>query len=315
MNHAVPFALALLFFATGSSWGGNTLDPSRPHLNSLESKGRMDWDDYQNDFIISQSAEITDVPAGELIERIRNQHTPSKLPFSLASKPDAIRFSLKDLPPKVSQGDQLKALKLCSKDKCDVKLHLETEVLPLQKAKNRISLYAELLETRIKNYTSQRKLKGYEKRADNQPYAKRALTLTRFMKSKYPKTFQFLMDDFWNKKASKAEPKSDYFRSEVIQMVGERSQPVFRITHNLEFQESGYVNIEFHLYTNHFMDSSLRIFEVFPWPKEPQKSVYIVTDLVEIDELKKSTLIRKLFKSRMEEAIASFRKSEMKALR
>lgn len=309
------FCLALIFLLAWSSAGSVVLDPSRPHLNSLESKGRLDWDDYQSDFIISQSAEITDVPAGELIERLRNQHAPTRLGFSLSSKLDSVQFAQKNFPQKVTEGDQLKALQSCSKEKCDVKLQLDSEVLPLLKTPHRLKTYAGLLENRLKNYISQRELKGYEKRKDNQPYAKKALSLTRFMKSKYPKTFQYLQNDFWKKKSSPTSSKSDYFRSELIQMVGERSQPVFRIAHNLEFQESGYLNIEFHLYTNHFMDSSLRIFEIFPWPKEPQKSVYIVTDLVEIDELKKSALIRKLFESRMEEALADFRKSEMKALR
>jgi len=302
--------LTFFLFFTLSSKATFVVDPARPHLDSLESKGRMDWEDYQDDFIISQSAEITDFPASELIERLRKHHASTQM--KLLPNP---RFSVSSLPQKLTQGDQLKALKTCSKEKCDVKLHYESEVLPLLKSSDRISFYASLIEKRIHNYSSKRELKGYEKRLDNNLYARKALELSRFLKSKYPKTFHLLLDDFWKKRSSSVGPQNDYFRSELIQLVGERSQPVFRITHNTEFQESGYLNIEFHLYTNHFMDSSLRIFEIFPWQKDNRKSVFIVTDLVEVDELKKSAFIQKLITSRIEEALADFRKSEMKALR
>jgi hypothetical protein len=123
------------------------------------------------------------------------------------------------------------------------------------------------------------------------------------------------MGDLWANKAKPEGPKSKYVRSEIIHITGDKSQPIYRLSEDMEFEEKGYLNIEIHVYTNHFFDSSIRIAEVFAWPPDPNKAVYVVTDLMEVDELKKSDLIRALFKTRMEETISEFRKSEMKELR
>jgi hypothetical protein len=289
-------------------WAGVSLDPSRPHLNSLDSRGRLDWADYQEDFLISQSAEVTEVPVAEIIKRIQNQRFKTKLnpPFPGDSFP---------VPNEVITGDQLEGLQTCTLEKCAFKLQLDSEIKPLLRTKNRTKLFAQFVGQRLNEYLNEKKLKGYENRIDNVPYVKKAFQLTKFLKSRYPKSYEYLMGDLWANKAKPEGPKNKYVRAEIIHITGDKTQPIYRLSEDMEFDERGYLNIEIHVYTNHFFDSSIRIAEVFAWPPDPKKAVYVVTDLMEVDELKKSDLIRTLFKTTMEEAISAFRKSEMKELR
>jgi len=289
-------------------WAGVSLDPSRPYLNSLDSRGRLDWADYQEDFLISQSAEVTEIPAAEIIKRIQNQRFKRKIkpPFSFDSFP---------IPKEVITGDQLEGLQNCTIEKCAFKLQLDSEIKPLLQSKNRVKLFSQFVGQRLNEYLNEKKLRGYENRIDNVPYVKKAFRLTKFLKSRYPKSYEYLMGDLWANKTTPEGPKNKYVRSESIHITGDKSQPIYRLSENMEFEEKGYLNIEIHVYTNHFFDSSIRIAEVFAWPPDPNKAVYVVTDLMEVDELKKSDLIRTLFKPRMEETISEFRKSEMKELR
>lgn len=289
---------------------GVQLDPSRPHLNALDSRGRLDWADYREDFLISQSAEVSESSVEELIKKIRSQHQKTLLQLPTQSNFDELA-----LPKSVVSGDQLEGLLECTQEKCSFKLHLTSEILPLLKSTNRANTLSHQIGARLKNYLSEKKLRGYESRDDNVPFVKKAVRTSGFFRSRYPKTFEYLMGDFWKGQQNFRARKNAYLRAEVIHITGDKMQPVYRLVENIEFEEKGYVNVEVHIYTNHFFDCSIRIFEVFPWPPEPKKSVYVVTDIMEIDELKKSALIRNLFKSRMEEAISSFRKSEMKDLR
>lgn len=289
---------------------GVQLDPSRPHLNALDSRGRLDWADYREDFLISQSAEVSDSSVEELIKKIHSQHQKTLLQL-----PTKFNFEEWALPKMVVSGDQLEGLLECSREKCAFKLHATSEILPLLKSTDRVNTFSRQVGARLKNYLSEKKLLGYESRDDNVPFVKKALRTSGFLKSRYPKTFEYLQGDFWKNQQNFSNRKNAYLRAEVIHITGDKMQPVYRLVENIEFEEKGYVNLEVHIYTNHFFDCSIRIFEVFPWPPDPKKSVYVVTDIMEIDELKKSALIRNLFKSRMEEAISSFRKSEMKDLR
>lgn len=300
--------LLVMAFISGISHASFQVDKTRPHLDSLESRGRLDWADYQGDFLISQSAEITENPATEVIKRLKAQHNRTKIPSTQAGP----QLSL---PPSLVEGDQLRALTECSLEKCNVKLHSESEVKSLLKAKEKAPAFRDILESRIDSYSQGRKLKGYEAREDNIPFFRKALESVRFFKVKYPKTYKHLLGGFWNGPAPYAQAKQNYLRTELIRLTGEKAQPVFRISDNVEFQENGFVMVEVHIYTNHFFDSSLRLFEVFPWGPDPKKAVFIVTDIMEVDELKKSALIRNLLKSPMEEAICEYRKSEMKELR
>ncbi len=300
--------------------GGVRLDPARPHLNALDSRGRLDWADFKEDFIISQSAEVTEVPPKEVIARLGKQHEKTKLGVqTLFGKtppyPSAFKFEEFSLPELALTGKQLQGLLECQIKKCSFKLEQESEIAPLVESKNRAKTLNELIRKRLKDYLAEKKLKGYESRTDNIPFIKKALRLSGFLKSRYPKTYSYLETEFWKNSKTTDSPLQSYIRAEVIQMAGEKAQPVFRLSENLEFNERGYLNVEIPIYTNHFFDSSLRIFEVFDWPPDPQKAVYVVTDLIEVDELKKSRLIRNLFKTPMEEAVAEFRKSEMKELR
>lgn len=289
-------------------WASVVLDPSRPHLDSLESRGRVHWADYQDDFLISQSAELTEVPPAEVIKRIQQQRFRTKLepPFPFDS------FSL---PKEVISGDQLEGLQICNLEKCAFKLQLDSEIVPLVRSKNRVKLFSQFVGQRLKDYLNEKKLKGYEKRIDNIPYVKKAFHLAKFLKSRYPKSYEYLTGDLWANKVTPEGPKNKYVRAEIIHITGDKSQPIYRLSEDMEFEERGYLNIEIHVYTNHFFDSSIRIAEVFSWPLDPKKAVYMVTDIMEVDELKKSDLIRTLFKTRMEETISEFRKSEMKELR
>lgn len=292
--------------------GGVKLDLNRKHLDSLDSRGRLDWTDYQQDVLLSQSAEVSDVSQLELIERLRKQHGKTKIDFKLSDPQFSENFPL---PQPVIKGDQLKGLQDCNLEKCAFKFHTATETEQIIRAKDRVKELKTLMALRLKEYETSKKLKGYEDRLDNIPYFKKAIRLGGFLRARYPKSYRCLESNFWTPGARCETLKNSYFRSEVVHITGDKMQPVYRLTHNVEFEESGYLNVEVHIYTNHFFDFSVRLFEVFGWPLDSKKSVYVVTDMLEIDELKKSELIRKLFKSRMEEAVSEFRKTEMKELR
>lgn len=304
--------LGCFLFFVSLSQAGFQPDPSRSHLGALDSRGRMDWADFQDDFLISQSAEISDFSSTDLIKRLKNQHSKSLLNWdSLAAK----NFENLEFPQTVVSGEQLKGLNECNLEKCSFKLQRETETALLIKSKDRVKAFKELVVQRLKAFAHSKAVKGYEQRMDNIPYFKKAFRLSRFLKTRYPLSYEYLESDFWKNIPHKKGPSGSYYRAELVHITADKLQPVYRLSHHLEFEEKGYLNVELHLYTNHFFDSSIRIFEIFPYPGNPQKSIYIVTDLMEIDELKKSNLIRKLFQTPMEEAISEFRKSEMKELR
>lgn len=294
----------MILLWTVKLWGSPVVDPVRPHLNALDSRGRLDWADYRDDFLISQSAEITEISPAELIKRLKLQRLKTKVGVDTVP-----------IPKQVITGDQLEGLQNCSIEKCAFKLHLDSEIKPLIQSKNRVKTFSGFVEDRLRAYLRDKKLKGYENRLDNVPYVKKAFQLSKFLKSRYPKSYEYLMGDLWTNKQKTNGPKEKYFRAEGIYITGDKMQPIFRLSENLEFDENGYLNVEAHIYTNHFFDSSIRVYEIFPWPADTKKAVYVVTDLMEVDELKKSELIRTLFKTKMEEAIAEFRKSEMKELR
>lgn len=309
-------SLLAFYFFVGVALGAS-LDPSRPQFDSLANRGRIQWDDYKDDIIISQSAEIIDATPAELITRLRNFHKETTLParasYSKVGKPVS-ELTVAEIGHLDKAFDEDDAAE-CTLERCAYKFNEKAETSRLIAAKDRVAEAKHLVLLRLTRFAKTRALLGYEKRDDNIPLAKKSLRLCSFISQRYPKALAFMERHFW-KPDSKPTfiPENSYYRSETFAGKG-KMQAVFRMTENLEFSENGYLNIELHLYTNHYFDSSLRVYEVFDWPADKKKSVLVVTDFAEIDELKKSNMIRTLFKSRMEEALASFRTEDIKKLR
>ena len=68
-----------------------------------------------------------------------------------------------------------------------------------------------------------------------------------------------------------------------------------------EFKEGNtHLFFEIHIYTNHHFDSSARVYEVFPVKSKKGRSALVITDVMEIDTLKISGVVRFLYTGKMD---------------
>ena len=104
-------------------------------------------------------------------------------------------------------------------------------------------------------------------------------------------------------------------QTEFVLIAPDQMQPILRLSEDMEFEESGKILfLELPIYTNHYFDSSLSFYQVMKSQKKPSETVVIMTDVMEIDELKKSALIRTLFKGKMVKAISQYQETLLSEL-
>lgn len=287
------------------------IDSNRPFLDKLRSRDSVRYTDFIYPFLLAQTGAAADVPAQEMAGKLRAFLEKGKL--SLASHFSSVKGTPSiELPDLVRTGKQLEGIQECKEDKCQMKLHTQREKKAMEASLDKLKTFNELLDKRLENYHKKRELLGYEDREDDREYVKKMLQEFPFFSSRYPEISKFFAEDFWKGEGPAKGFVSTMMKQEVVNLAPDRMQPIWRVAELFEFKVGGgWVFFEVHVYSNHYLDSSVRIFEVFPLEK---RSLLIMTDIMEIDELTKSGLIRMLYKGKMEEAVIEAQAQDIKSI-
>jgi hypothetical protein len=309
-------ALSLAMAAWSGSGPTDSIDPTRPFLDKLRKEGEAKSTDFEFPFLISQTAVSLSAPSPEVIGRLRSFLQKSQLPipshFGKPTVSQRLVLASLPIPAIVKQGKQLEGINQCTKSNCLMKLNDQEKAL-MEASTQKQTTYHELVFERVKAYLSDEKLNGYEDRATNIDYEKQMLSQLPFFKANYPITEKFLQEGFWSHQKPPATFVSSFLRDEIVAIVLDRLQPIWRIGELLEFKENNAtLFVEIHIYSNHYFDSSLRFYEVIPFA---EKSFIVISDIIEIDELTKSGLIRMLYKGQMQDAVSKAETEELEKLK
>lgn len=279
------------------------IDPLRPRLDALLRKEKVKDTDFKYPFLLSQTGVSVTKTTAETAESVRTFLAKGKLPIQGHYSKGPVRPTEIDLPSQVKTGKQLEGIKECTVEKCLMKLNTATEKKVVEAAEAKVEAYERLVSKRLQAFITKRELLGYEERESNREYIQKMLSEFAFFKGRYPILAKFFESGFWKNAAAPASLKGTSLRQELAVIAPDRLQPIWRIGEVFEFEENNsWVFFELHIYSNHYMDSSIRIYEVFAVGK---KSALVITDIMEIDELTKSGLIRMLYKGRMEDAVST----------
>jgi hypothetical protein len=282
----------------------------REFLGRLEKNAVVRWDDYQLPNLQVVMAGRFDFDKVELLTRLRKLLNQTRADVRGR---ELTRQSF-PLPSIAITKDQLQGIKECTQKKCKVKLLDGEEKIRMEKSQDKVGTFHDILLERIKRYVATAELTGYEDRPKNNPVIAQMLSVTKFFPELYPRVQNFLTGHLGNQKGSIV--KSSFFRNEIVIIAPDRMQPILRIGEVMEFEEGGTpLFVELHVYTNHYFDFSMRVYEVLPHKSDPKKSVLVLTDIMEIDELKKSSIIRALYTGKMVEAVNEYQEKELESLR
>jgi len=279
----------------------------------------LSWDDYINPFLITQSYKKYPIPANEMEGQIRARLKKGRLDVKTlfsreGSTAESFSIDLYQLPKEISEEQQADAINTCTIEKCLMKLRNRPEAAQLQKSKNKTEAYRRLIFERIKAFLLKREILGYEDRRSNVPYFTKMVNLIPTL-SKNPSTQAYLRNKFFKNPEEKGHPVDSWIRQEVVIIAPDQMQPILRVSEDCEFRENETTMFfEGHIYTSHYFDSSLVLYEVRPNPKNRKESMVVITDVMEIDELKKSAVIRALFKGKMVKAVVQFQTDFLESL-
>lgn len=311
------FLFLLFLFFSSNFFGDESFDPTRSYLKDLKDDPKVKEDFYEDSFLFVVTAQKSKETSEQLFKKVQAYLKKAKLPFkgrySTEKLPTLTASEQLAFPALSFEGKQLEGIQGCKKDYCTVKLLTETEKGKMEESKDKAALYKELIFARVAQYLKDGELVGYEERSSNIESLKLALKQLPFLASRYPKMNEFVQGRFLARK-TQATPmvKNAFLRMEVMNMSGEKMQPVLRISEAFEFEENQTRLIfEPQIYTNHFFDTSMRFFEVLPFAESQTKSLLIMTDVMEVDELKKSGIIRALFKGKMVSGVHQYQADEI----
>jgi len=310
----MPSKLALLIgvaFSTGAL-AGSPLGAERSYLSDLPKKHEITVSDFDYPFLISQTAVLSSLSAAEAGARIEKHLRKPIVDLSAHGKDGraAAPFKLENirLPKGVVVGDQLEAIQTCKLEKCQMKLQ-DSEKPSVEKSANKVAEYQRLIRERVRAYLAENKLAGYEDRASNESFVRKMIGAWPFLAAKYPDVAKYFSGDFWKKLPPPPTFTGAFIKQELIPFGLSRLQPIYRIGEVFAFNEpGGRVFFEMHVYSDHYFDSSLRMWEIIPAGTGSQ---VIVTDIMEIDELTKSGFVRFLYQSEMESAIRRYQHEEL----
>jgi hypothetical protein len=296
------FVLIFLFF----SFELLAFDSNRPFTARLAKHARSRFDEYELPFLQVASGATYTFDADTLVKKVRQQLGKSRLSirghFSKASG-DANASNV-PLPKEITKGNQLEAVQSCTPAKCNMKLSDKEEKEKVAKATDKLATYHQLVVDRLNRYLKKNELVGYDDRTLNHTTVRKMLHASKFFEPLYPKEASFFDSGFWKGQLKPATLIDSFLRGEMVVLAPDRMQPIWRISEVFEFKEkSTHLFVEIHIYTNHYFDASLRVLEVLPMPGDPKRSILVITDITEIDELKKSALIRTLYTGKMVEAV------------
>lgn len=314
---ATPCLVALL---VATSAPAESLDPKREWLGGLAGKSRRETHtQYLSPQLVCQSgvwsAKSVERLAKDVEAYLRRGALSIAGHFTPGRKPST-ELTPKDVPiPKdVVTGKQLRGIEDCSAKYCLHKLNIKKEKTAMGAAseKKKVETYHRLVLDRIERWLEKQELWGYEDVLDNRPAYENIARILSFLPVHYPKSHAFLAKEIWSGKRP-AVPVTSFLRQEVAQLNREQLQPIWRIGEVFRFEEGGRVLFyEIHVYTNHFFDSSVRVYEVFPFAKG--RTALVFTDVMEIDTLKLSSVARFLYRGQMEDAIKEYQYNELKDL-
>lgn len=314
--------LIILWFIFGALLGpavSVASDESPPSFEKASLEEVSSWDDYANPFLITQSYKKYSIPAKEVEDQIRAKLKNGRLNVKTAfskegSSPDKFSLDLYSLPKEISEEQQIEAINTCTVEKCLMKLRTKSEASQVQKSKNKLDTYRRLIFERIKIFLVQREIPGYEDRKNNEPYFSKMVDLIPTL-TKNPITQAYLRTSFFKNPQSKGHPVDSWIKQEMVIIAPDEMQPILRVCEDNEFRENERgLFFEAHIYTNHYFDSSIVLYEVVANPKNRKESMVVVTDVMEIDELKKSSVIRTLFKGKMVKAVVQHQTNFLESL-
>jgi hypothetical protein len=135
------------------------------------------------------------------------------------------------------------------------------------------------------------------------------------LSERYPDIVRYFGEGFAAKKALPKGFTGSFLREEALLFGLSRLQPILRISEEFMFERgASRLFVELHVYTDHYFDSSARFFEVLPPADGEKGSRVAVTDIMEIDELTKSGLVRFLYRDTMASAVADFQAQELESI-
>jgi len=286
------------------------IDANRPFLDKLRSRNSVKYTDFIYPFLLAQMGSAVDQPTETVAGWVRTYLEKGRLPLPSHYGPPTAAASL-ELPQVLRVGKQLEAIQTCKEEKCQVKLNIELEKKPMQASADKVKTFQELVNKRLVNYHQKRDLLAYEDRRDNQEYVRKMIEEFPFFSARYPEVAKFFSEGFWKKAAAPKGLTRSWMKQELVDLAPDRMQPIWRVSEVFEIKHGDHwIFFEVHVYSNHYLDSSIRIYEVFPAEK---RAIVVLTDIMEIDELTKSGLIRMLYKGKMEEAVIEAQTQDVKA--
>lgn len=279
--------------------------------NSVSPDDPNSTDEYIEPFLITSTTKRMKFSVSELQSLIKSKLKSGELnvraTFSPAGLPAESFVPEKySLPKEVFEESQKEALQSCTEQKCLMKLNTKREVPVIKGAKNKSEAYQGLIFNRIKNYLLSKEMLGYEDRASNQASVRKMLSLIPSV-AKNQKIQNYFKGDFWKGVKGESNLVDSWVRQEMVNIAPDQMQPILRISEDFELQDGdrrGF--LEIHIYTNHYFDSSISFYEVIPDKKQPKAADVVITDVMEIDELKKTALIRAMFKGKMVKAVTTY---------
>jgi hypothetical protein len=294
--------------------------PGRAYLEKLgkPEHRQIQFDDYKEPYLTCVTARHKKVPVQELTASVRDYLKRKSLSFrGRFSKTGSSVIDTKTLPlPEVSTtGRQLEEVEKCNREYCGVKLNTAEEKSIVEKAPDKLAAFHRLLIERVRSYLKDGTLLGYEERKDNASTLKEMIERTGFFSQVYPECAKFFSTPKGEIKNNLCRPVDSFVAEDLVQLSGsDKLKPVLRLGEFFEIpqKEGGVLFVEVIIYTNHFFDSSLRLIEALSMGD--QNSAVILTDVVDIDELKKSSVIRFLYKGKMAAAVTEYQVEELDAI-
>jgi hypothetical protein len=293
------------------------LFPGRPYLDPLgkPEHRQIQFDDFKEPYLTCVTARQKDLPVEKTTGSVRTYLKSKALPirghFSKSGQ-NIVGKNTIPLPTVATTGRQREEIEKCTREYCGVKLNTDQEKGVMEKAPDKLAAYHQLLIERIEAYLKTGTLLGYEGIKNNVPTLEAMLQKSGFFPSVYPECANFFSRLKFNLGKSGCKPVDSFLVEDLVELSGsDKLKPVLRFSEVFEIPQpdKGALFFQVIIYTNHFFDASLRIIETKAL--SDVKSAVILTDIVDIDELKKSSVIRFLYKGKMASAVSEYQVEEL----
>lgn len=273
----------------------------RSFLKKLGDFEKRRADDSPLPYLVVSTAQAYKVPQDILYNTVKADLLKGKTDLASVKKKEDIKI------PDISvTGSELDGINQCTQSYCAIKLLNGTEKSRIETAPNKVEMFRQFLFERISAYVRLGEVRGSEGVISNLETLRAGFSQLGFIKENYPQTYRILLETVLNGKKMKAVKPfiGSFLNFETIHLQADKVKPVLRISEIFEFDEGDTkLFYDLHVYSNHFFDSSMRVIEVQKHKYDGMPGRVIVTDVMEVDELKKSGLIRALFKGKMIDGI------------